>query len=97
MLNGTYLLKNPILFFFRPKVTISISKKKQRIKGRLKLGWSNYPLKHLKSVKDCHYFNFSVDIIHITLVINEFDVDHFDGFFDTPIGHFKVEGKRLKV
>jgi len=92
---GTYVLKHPALFLFRPKLKLVLSKK-GKIRARLYWLWMKRKLKTVKQTDEYLLVTFKVEFIQIELVCRFYKEDGFEGFIDTPIGHFHLSGAYLK-
>lgn len=96
MHNGTFLIKKTWVSFLKPKLSLEFEEQKVFKGGTLKILWHRYPVRLLRKSDASYYFEFSVDIIKIVIVVRGVIDNHIYGIIDTPIGHFKFIGKRLK-
>ncbi len=89
---GIYIIKHPLLLFFRPRLVLKYNRKGTKIKGEIRWFKKAIKLKVIKAKKDQIIFTFKVDILEMDMVINFTNRYGFIGFFDTPIGHVNVSG-----
>lgn len=95
-IEGIYRIKHPLLLLVRPKIRFAYNKKRTKAKARLAFLGHDIPLIAIKNKGIQLVYAFNIESIPIDLVIRFYKRDAFEGFFDTPIGQFKVSGVYVK-
>lgn len=92
---GRYIIKHPLFVIFKPRLKFYRKEKSGKVTGEI--SWMGLKKKlKLAKHKDHHWvFQFQVDIITIDVIINFINIDTFEGFIDTPVGHFMFTGRKV--
>ena len=90
---GRYILNHPLFMINKPR--LMLYSKEGNVEGEIRWLGLKKMLK-LDKHKEHHWvFQFRLDIVTIEMVINFITIDSFEGFMDTPIGHFRFTGKKV--
>ena len=90
---GRYILNQPLFMINKPR--LMLYSKEGNVEGEIRWLGLKKMLK-LDKHKEHHWvFQFQLDIVTIEMVINFITIDSFEGFMDTPIGHFRFTGKKV--
>ncbi len=91
-IEGIYRIKHPLLIFLRPKIYFIYNKKRTKAKAILVCFGKRFPLSPVKNKGIRLVYTYNIDSIPIDMVIRFYKRDAFEGFFDTPIGQFRISG-----
>lgn len=92
---GRYILKHPMFVINKPRLRLYRNEKNGKIEGEICWLGFKKKLRLDKHTKNHWVFQFDLDIVTIDVIIKFITIEAFEGFIDTPVGHFRFTGKKV--
>jgi len=92
---GRYCISIPLLPF-KPRLILMKDNDTGKVSGFLRWWGKSIRLVSIHQKDDHLIFQFLIQFIVIDFIVYFPAKNMIDGFFDTPIGHYRFKGKRMR-
>ncbi len=92
---GKYSIQHPLFFIAKPHLLFIKTDSEAKIDGVLLWLGRKIPLQLVHEKKDELIFLLPIKTVPVELVLH-FDKHCFQGFLDTPIGHYRFLGRKTR-
>ena len=95
-ITGHFILYNPIFVFVKPRLFLYRKEGKGKVEGEICLPGFKRKLRFVKHKEKEWIFQLDVNIVTVDIVMKFITADAIEGFLDTPVGHIKFAGKKVR-